>query len=102
MHPPPTTTSGIRNCQNGVVDPNSNNGGPDSILSLALLGISVDDFRPSYPTRIVSTVGTPRTNHQSLVDIIDEALSIMEEDDEQILQFLEESSSSHSVPFARQ
>jgi hypothetical protein len=76
------------------------NRGHGVALSDTLIGAltaGVGGYRPHMP-QTVTSMNASRSNHQTLVQIMDEALSIMEEDDEELLRMLAQCLDDSSLP----
>jgi hypothetical protein len=78
----------------------SENRGNGVALSDTLVGAltaGVGGYRPLLPPTVTS-MNALRSNNQTLVQIMDEALSIMEEDDEEFLRMLTHQCPDNSLP----
>jgi hypothetical protein len=76
-----------QSCLGRSEDGNRGHGIALSDTLVGALTAGVGGYRPLLPPTL-NSMNTSRSNHQTLVQIMDEALSIMEEDDEELLRLL--------------
>jgi hypothetical protein len=82
----PSLTS-PQSCHARSADGNRGHGVALSDTLVGALAAGVGGYRPHLP-HTVTSMNASRSNYQTLVQIMDEALSIMEEDDEELLRML--------------